>query len=350
MAVTIEAELNKIWDSLEGSNKIRASLFNLIFFTKKSDRSAYIKSIAQKVIEKFPSRVILITADTDSKEQYLETHVSVRQISEEGAVCDFIEIEVGGMDEERVPFVLLPNLIPDLPIYVIWPEDPDIPSALFSMLQQVATRMIFDSEASSNLPQFANTLIQLEKHFDIADLNWARTENWRKLITSTFYTNQSLAHLKNCSQIDIFYNAQQPPFPSQTDVQALFLQGWIGSQLKWKLENITCEKEKVTLQYQRENGNVNVNLYPELHPHLNGGAIVSVDLHTEDQCHFSFGRDLESPHQVHMRFSTLDQCDIPLQYLFPKDETGQSLVREICHKGTSHHYSQLLQQIQTYKE
>ena len=31
----INAELNKIWESLEGSNKMRASLFNLIFFTKK---------------------------------------------------------------------------------------------------------------------------------------------------------------------------------------------------------------------------------------------------------------------------------------------------------------------------
>ncbi len=56
--------------------------------------------------------------------------------------------------------------------------------------------------------------------------------------------------------------------------------------------------------------------------------------------------DLETPHRVHMRFSTLEKCDIPLLYLFPKDEAGQSLVKEICHRGTSSHYIHLLQQIQ----
>lgn len=73
----IQSELTRIWDSLEGTNKMRASLFNLIFFTKKKTRSQYIRDISQKVIEKFPSRVIFITADPDAGEDYLHTRVSV---------------------------------------------------------------------------------------------------------------------------------------------------------------------------------------------------------------------------------------------------------------------------------
>lgn len=351
MPVTIEAELNRIWESLEGTNKIRASLFNLIFYTKNTPRSAYIKTIAQSVVEKFPSRVILITAN--EKEDYLRSEVSVRPIGDDVAVCEFIEIEVGGKDLERLPFVLLPNLLPDLPIYVIWSEDPQNHSPLFSLLSQVATRMIFDSEGSGSLPQFAKTLtgMHAQNSFDIADLNWARTENWRKLLASTFYTDENLHHLMCCSRIDIFYNALQPPFPSQTEVQALFLQGWVASQLNWKLEKSAREKASISLNYRRpDEKEIQVHLYPEEHKTLKGGAIVSVDIQTDDQCHFSFGRDLKTPHQVHMRFSTLERCDIPLQYLFPKNEAGQSLVKEICHRGTSSHYLRLLGHIEQYPE
>ncbi len=292
MTATIEAQLASIWDSLEGSNKIRASLFNLIFFTKKTGRANYIKTISQKVIEKFPSRVIMIISDTDKGAEYLRSQVSVQQIGDEGAVCDFIEIEVAGKLEERVPFVILPHILPDLPIYVIWAEDPALQTPLFAELKALATRMIFDSEGALNLSQFAKTLIALENQykFDIGDLNWARTENWRKLLASTFYTEERLTHLQRCSQIEIVYNAEQPPFPSQIDVQALLLQGWLATQLNWKLEKIDRDNGKISLTYQRQNGKVVINLYPEKHKTLKGGAILSVDLHTDEQCHFSFGR------------------------------------------------------------
>ncbi|MBS0629052.1 MAG: glucose-6-phosphate dehydrogenase assembly protein OpcA [Verrucomicrobia bacterium] len=352
MTATIENELERIWDSLEGSNKIRASLFNLIFFTKKTGRASYIKTISQTVIQKFPSRVILITLDTDKGAEYLKSNVSVQPIGDEGTVCDFIEIEVAGNYQDRVPFVILPNILPDLPIYVIWAEDPSLSSNLFTELKQLATRMIFDSEGAEHLSQFAKTLIDLETKykFDVADLNWARTENWRKLLTSTFYPQENFAHLQNCNQIEIVYNSAAPPFPTHTQVQALLLQGWITSQLNWKLEKINSDGRKTSLNYQSQTGKVLINLYQEQHHDLKGGAILSVDIHTADQCHFSFGRDLATPHRVHLRFSTLEKCDIPLQYLFPKDEAGQSLVKEICHRGTSSHYLRLLKQIKEHKE
>ena len=54
----IEKELSKIWEALsspaEGKNRrMRACLFNLILVTDKNARAAYIRGIAEKVIEKF---------------------------------------------------------------------------------------------------------------------------------------------------------------------------------------------------------------------------------------------------------------------------------------------------------
>lgn len=339
MVSAIDAELSRIWDSLEGSNKIRASLFNLIFFTKKSARENYIRTIAQRVIEKFPSRVIFITALPESKSDQLTTRASVVPIGEEGTACDFIEIEVPEQLLERAAFVILPHIVTDLPIYVIWGEEPS-DGPLFSELKQLADRMIFDSEGTSNLSRFAKSLLSFE--CDVADLNWARTENWRKLLASTFYAEERLSALRDSSNIQIVYK--------QTPIQSLYLQGWMATQLDWKLKTLKQEKGKFTLSYEKQKGAVEVILFSEDSKTLPDGSILSVDLHTSDQEHFSFGRDLQTPHLVHMRFSTLEKCDIPLQYRFAKEESGASLVKEICHKGTSTHFLHLLQQIKNHKE
>lgn len=342
MVATIDTELTRIWDSLEGSNKIRASLFNLIFYTKKTPREQYIRTIANRVIEKFPSRVIFITSD--SKSDTITSKVSVQGAGETGTACDFIEINVSEKLEDRVPFVILPHILTDLPIYVIWADDPSNGTPLFTEIKQLSTRIIFDSEGTKDLSAFAQSLIQLEKRhqFDVGDLNWARTENWRKLLASTFYTQERLAELKQCDSIQIVYNDHE--------IQSLYLQGWIATQLKWKLKKLSREEKKITLTYERQGGSVEVTLYPEQHKNLGPGSILSIDLHTQDQNHFSFGRSLDMPNQVNMRFSTLVQCNIPLQYLFAKEESGASLVKEICHKGTSSHFLDLLQQIKELNE
>src|SRR5690348_993727 len=73
----IQNELNRIWESLETTNVNRASLFNLIFYTQKDHRTAYIHRLAQKVIEKFPSRVIFVSIDKKSTQDFLKTEVSI---------------------------------------------------------------------------------------------------------------------------------------------------------------------------------------------------------------------------------------------------------------------------------
>ena len=94
----IQEELNRIWESLETTNTTRACLFNLIFYTKKTYRAAYIQRLAQAVIEKFPARVIFITVDTASKEDALKTQVSILT-SNKGVydvACDFINLGRSG--------------------------------------------------------------------------------------------------------------------------------------------------------------------------------------------------------------------------------------------------------------
>jgi len=347
----ISSELKRIWESLEGTNKMRASLFNLIFYTKKTARARYIHTISENVIEKFPSRVIFITEDESGNESYLNTRVMVTA-SPEGQndiACDRIDIEVSGKHTERVPFVILPHILPDLPVYVIWAENPCVESHLFLQLQKLASRMIFDSESIERLNTFAEKLISFE-HFEIADLNWARMESWRELLASTFYTKERLEMLRSTSRLQICYNAHESEAFCHTPIQSLYLQGWLAAQLNWQFDKVVREKGKWTLSYRADNHLIEVTLYPEDFPKLKPGCIVSVDLETQNQDHFSFGCNLDLPHLVSMRFSTLEKCDMPLKYVFGKEESGKSLIQEICHRGTSKHFLNLLQRLSQRKE
>ncbi|MFS8563166.1 MAG: glucose-6-phosphate dehydrogenase assembly protein OpcA [Rhabdochlamydiaceae bacterium] len=341
----ISAELTRIWDSLESSNKMRASLFNLILFTQKNERAGYIRTIAQKVIERFPSRVIFITVDKNNEENTFKASASVMMGAkgEFDVVCDLIEFEATKVSQERIPFLILPHLIPDLPVYLVWAEDPVQENPLSYQLEKLATRLIFDSESTDNLAEFAKALLhhKSESHCDIADLNWARTENWRELIALTFYSPERLEQLKKAKTIKIVYNSRESPFFCHTKIQAIYLQGWIASQLEWSLKTI----ENDCFQY----ANTSVQLSPEVNLDLSPGAIISLDIVTQDGDHFSFCRNKTMPEQILMIFCDQEKCEIPSRYLFNKTQTGLSLVNEICHSGTSMHYLKLLNGLKCLK-
>jgi hypothetical protein len=342
----IEAELTRVWDALEGTNKMRASLFNLIIYTQNNPRAAYIRSIVGKVIEKFPSRILFVTFDKTSPQDYLKTTVSVLTASkgEHDIACDLIEIEVSNSQQARVPFLILPHLLPDLPVYLMWAEDPTQENPLSYQLERFASRLIVDSEATDNLPRFAKALLlhRAQSQCDIADLNWARLGNWRELLSSAFYTQDKLNDLRDAQSIQIIYNSTETPFFCHTKTQAIYLQGWLASQLGWRLTGSSLRDQTLVFSYQG-NKEVSIVLEPASRPTLSPGTILSMDLRTHSDHHFSFSRDAELPQQVSIQFSTPTVCALPAQFVFAKSGLGQALVKEICHRGTSAHYARVLE-------
>lgn len=346
----IAEELTKMWDAMEGAGKMRACLFNLIFFCPNNQRIPYLRTIAQKVIEKFPSRVLFVTTEKGEGKNYLKTRVST-MVSSLGTceiACDLIQVDVGGPSLLRLPSVILPHLLPDLPIYLIWGEDPSDENPITHLLMQLPVRSIFDSETTDNLPRFAKTLLDLRArlHMEIADLNWARMESWRDLLSTTFYSDKRLAELRKAHTITIGYQAKASPFFCHTKTQSLYLQAWLACQLDWKLKEFSPETDSWRFLYARPDGQVVINLVPSESPNLTSGTIISMEISTEEGGHFSFSRNADHPHQVRMRISSSEACELPSNYIFAKAESGQSLVKEVCHKGSSSHYLKVLEQIQ----
>lgn len=341
----IESELKRILEPLQGAGKMRACLFNLILYTEKGYRTDYIRKIAQRVIQKFPCRLIFISLDRENKQSSLVTKVSaVSPSGQSGIVCDLIEIEVSASEEMRVPFTILPHILPDLPVYLLWTENPTKTASLSPELEKLASRIIFDSESAENLPHFAKAALQhqIQSNCDIADLNWGRIENWRDLFASVFHSEEMLSQLGHIKSMQIAYNAQETAAFCHTKIQSIYLQGWLACQLEWNFKQVKSEKENLVFSYARDSSPFTVTLTPVRYKELPPGMILSVEILTEDGTHFSFHRNIAVSNQISIQISTCEKCELPSQYISAKAESGFSLVKEICHKGTSAHYLKLL--------
>ncbi|HSX38328.1 MAG TPA: glucose-6-phosphate dehydrogenase assembly protein OpcA [Chlamydiales bacterium] len=339
----IESELIRMWDELAKNNKIRASLFNLIVFTRFSPRIDYFRKIVQKVVEKFPCRTLFISHDPHSSHRYLKSAISVVMLGSENdasIACDQIDIGIGGTELEEIVYLILPHLIPDLPNYLLWAEDPSLQNPLLPHLVKLATRVIFDSESTGNLFQFAKTILQLreESGIDIGDLNWARTSGWRDLIASSFDSLERQELLKKISLLKIFYNAQETEFFCHLKIQAMYLLAWMSSRLHWAFQQTTQPSD-----FHFEG--VDASIHPEKWEKLGPGTVISVHIHTIDKQIFEARRIPQEYHYVNIQISTPDRCELPYHFVLGQTATGQSLVQEICTKGTSSHYLKMLEEL-----
>lgn len=319
MEKSIAQELEAVWRRQETTGAIRASLFNLIVVFPEGEREKYLRQITHHVIDRFPCRILLI-----KRSKAGEIKITVSATGAQEATCDMIEIETPGSSLSKIPFLILPNFLPDLPIYLLWAQDPAVNKPLLAQLQKWATRFIYDSETAEDLCLFSKNLLlqHQETGKEVADLNWARTENWRELLSATFYSEARIHSLKQAKTIDIHYNTLQTPFFCHTKIQAIYLMAWLKTRLAIS---------------------PTIHFHPQKNHQLPPGAIISLDIACSDQNHFSFHRDHHHPDQIRSMICDEEKCEIPSCFIFSKTQAGLSLANQIYHSDPSSHFSEVLQ-------
>lgn len=306
----IEPTLKRIWEELKLEHKTRASLFNLIVFHRLSGRTDYLRFLTQRILEKFPCRILFITLEPEGT--YLKTAVSVIATGSGSTACDQIDIGVTESHLDRIPSLLLPHLTPDLPSYLLWAEDPNQFPALFTSIRPLAARLIFDSESTDNLSHFARTILPLYPAQEIADLNWVRTLGWRDLFSTLFDTPASLALLKSAQQLTLVYNGRTTDSFCHPQTQALYLTHWLTSRLGTALPTTLTQGDS---------------------PAVNPGYLLQLDLKLPNNTHYRIARDPTHPNHLHIE--TPDRCTT---FLLPATAALPSLVQEITADGTSPHF------------
>ena len=340
----IHKELTKLWDQEQGQKKTRASLFNLIIQVPKGERVELFDSIVNNVVNKFPCRVLLINYDEKAKEDKLHTTVSSHTIGEgkQSIYCEIIRIEVSGKYRERVPFLVIPNIQADLPVYLLWTQDPLAQNPTFPKLARIADRIIFDAEATANLQKYSQRVLEVEHafHCEVGDLNWSALAPWRKLLAETYNDAEMLNHLRNCSEIKITYNKKESPLHPHTEIEAAYLQAWIASRLGWKLKSHLTylngkEKVKVIIE------STQVDLPP--------GAILSIEITSKSTGgHLRCKRDPKTK-QVHAQFSDKEKCELPFCHFLAGVQEGQEIINEVFYPASKEHFCAALTMLSNTK-
>lgn len=335
MTANIEKELLRLRDNGSQGDKAKACLFNLIVFTSESRCMSYFQGLVDMIMERFPCRVMFIRSSPSDKSLGLRISVATR------LGCDQVTIETGSTEQEKIPFLILPHFVSDLPVYLLWGEDPSIPNPLFAPLEKLCQRIIFDSAFIENLANFSKTILNPAIHpdSDIVDINWARMRGWREIFAQTFDTPERIEALKNAKALTIWYNKTTSELLTHQENQAFCLQGWLAAQLGWSFQNLQRNPEEILLQYKT----IAITLRSTATASFLPEEIMKIEITGDKDMLCDLVR--QGPSQVIVHWSTADKCDLPFTLLLPDIKKGKTFMREIFYEPASAHYTNMLRMV-----
>lgn len=311
----IEGELTRLF--AEKGIKSRASLFNLIVYASSEARSKYIKTLLSKLTEKFPCRILFLNLRQNHK---LAFNISAEV--KENIPCDFIEITLSESDEKKAPYLLLPLLIPDIPIFALWGDDPTLDKTILPALYPYVDRVVFDSFCIEDIHSFAERM--LARHdAKFRDVNWAAISGWRQILASTIDNPQGIEHVKKAHEVIIEYNGDESPGLPNPGIQAYYFKAWLQAKLHY-------------------GDKVKINLVPLSNHGSRPGDIISITINGENHSIFNYRRK-NFACQIHIEFG--DYCEMPQNLPLAHVQRGFRFWREIFFEDISQDYRLMLQHL-----
>lgn len=345
--------IQKVFKSLLQSSSLNEGaegcLFNLVVYIHDPKRADYFQKIIKTVKTQFPCRVFFIQGDASTTDGILQIQPMSEKTGESNqlSTADQILIRAEGTALTKVYFLLLPLLIPDLPIYLLWGRDPTEEKILLPLLEEYAQRLIFDAETTINVQQFSQNMLQwMEKtSTQVVDINWARIGRWREVLTQIFDNEERVEQLKEVEEICIIYNNCPSKLFRHPDIQAHYLHAWLASRLKWQLQNIETKGEVRELSYKSSQGMHLIVLTPETNASFESEEILGIVINGKNGYTVDLKRIDSDKIQVHT--SDQFQCKLPFVLSLPTFGSGRSFMQEIFYEKTSEQYKPLLELVST---
>ena len=328
----------------EGQNVIKACLFNLVVLANSLERSSHCQDLVRIITEKFPCRIIFVRAEESAQEDYTRITRSIHTVGsgDSKVCCDQIDIDVAKSQINKVPFLVLPNFVPDLPIYILLGHDPTQDLSLLANLQRFANRIVYDVDKIENLDIFSERILaaMAETKTDFVDLNWARCKAWREIIARICNSQDKVDALSNSKTIHISFTTNAMQMDPKNELQAIYIQSWIAAQLNWTLQRVAREEGFLKITYGAKENQITVSIIPK-ESQLDPGAIFSIEILTNDDTHYLISHEGESKHVI-VHSSNRERCEIPYSLFLSNFQRGPALVTEIFYQPVSDHYANML--------
>ena len=329
----------------EGNNILKASLFTLIVVVKDAERTLYVQRLVNLITKKFPCKLLFIAIDTGAQESFLRKNSSTRIVGNgsKAISCDVLAIETSQDQLHRVPFLLIPEILADLPVFLLLGHAPSEVKAVVDQLDACIGRIVFDANHVQNIGLFADEILGLPNKQKYVDLNWARTKPWRETLARVFNTPEAIALLSSCNKLEIRY-CHRPSSVANTssDTQAIYLQAWVASRLGWKPVSVEENTDHIVIRYSIDSREVSIILTPTDSDFLEEGTIASVEIRGDNDVHYLLAYERDDRHIV-VHASSQDRCEMPYCLFYGSFQRGGALPSEIFLQATSEHYLPMIE-------
>lgn len=264
----IERELHRLWSSLDtetqGAGTAIGHVTRICTLTLLAvvpdGRRVETATAADRLATRYPSRSIILdleprAAGPAENEGALTAAIALNchtpGAQRPAVCCEQIVVSASGRALARVPGLVLPLLVPDLPVYVWWPGDvpvtpeppagtarreaPSSPEAdVLRRLTENADVLIVDSSAMRHpaLGLKAASALAGPLTGGLRDLTWGRITPWRDLIVQCFDPAPMRTALERLDRIKIRTEPGQSE--NAVPIAGLLLGGWLAGRLGWE--------------------------------------------------------------------------------------------------------------------
>jgi len=164
---------------------------------------------------------------------------------------------------DRLPSLVRPLLVSDLPVYLWWREPLDCESLLLNSLAKAADRIIVDSATlgDQNFKTLESLIQKTSPWAAVSDLSWAALTPWRMLLAGFFDLPELHPYLRQISRVEFScIGAGSPHLPTQ----AALLAAWLSSTLGWKPVSAPTWSEQGVCEWALTEGNRPVRIVTKL--------------------------------------------------------------------------------------
>lgn len=309
----IEAELNRLWEQHKTEDRVRACLFTLLIYAQTKEAGIALKELMKLILQRYPCRIIFI--QEGQLDNTLKVDVSNEIVSEEEkeVACDIIYIETDTSQLHRVPFIVLPHFVPDLPIYYLWGQDPSLDTKILPALGRYSNRLIFNRDHKNDFNLFAQNILKLihnTPHQEFIDISWLNTMPWRNALKHAFELQKTFAWLQISNKIQIHYTQNESQKNSSLECQVVYLISWLASLMHWEFVKKETADKMTTLKFSSNNNECTLYLSPEKHPEYSDGTIVRMELSSYDE-HFISITPIHDTAKALVHIASYEACELP---------------------------------------
>lgn len=341
----IESELTR----LLGANQSKlACLFNLLVYAADKQRGKELEKLFPLIVEKFPCRIIFIQ-DGEPNNDVLKVSVGT-EIEGEGntkIACEQIVINVSATQLNRIPFIVLPHIIPDLPIFMIWGQDPTTENEIIPHLDRYCQRLIFDADDSEDFAEFCRKMIILldtHHHLAFVDTNWLLLSGWRSVLSQVFDNPDEIRRLNFNKGIQILYNDRKVDWLQHNDIRAIYLAGWLAGQLNWTYLKQEKSGNVRNLWFGYQDQEFCVTLSPQTSQEYSPGSVLDVEIAGADNWSYSITPMIGLPKAI-VHISSETSCELPFTLQLSYLKRRFPSVQELFYAQSGSHYRNMLQAI-----